>query len=221
MFIPDHAPETLAEMYAFLLPSVGDGLFDDVSFDDPDNPTKLVCTQNGHPVAAMTVVNNDWIIAPYAAQGSSAEYYRSFNGYPLATVMRCTGGICFTSVSDSGSRHVFVIAKTSDGQTGCLYFTHLITFYPDDRLTFYPTCFGDNTALALYSHGFVVSGNLGSADRTILTRLPVVGQRGSTGFFSGVFMRNVMQFNDNGEQIIGGKHYGCLYHIALLDEESA
>jgi len=221
MFIPDYAPSSLAEMYAFLLPSAEDGLFDSVSLNEPETPSEIICRKNGHVILRMTCADSVWRITPYVADGIAASSNRCFLGYRIANAVRCAGGISFVSNTVSGLRYVFLIAKTSDGKTGCISFSQHDSYTENERLHLYPVCCGDNTALDLYTRGYEIITNFSGADRTILTRIPVVGTRGCTEYFTGAYVRNVMQCGGNEEQIIGGNHYGCFQHIALWDEVTA
>ena len=133
--------------------------------------------------------------------------------------MRCAGGVLFKA-DISSYYFCFAIVKTGKGTPGLIAYSEpkgLNASSFTREMAYFTACFGDNTSLLLYTNGFTVYSN-GLTDRTALTKLPVVGERGSTDYFTGAFVRNTVQILDAGEQIIGGKHYGCDGYIALLDE---
>ncbi|MBQ8922347.1 MAG: hypothetical protein IJ060_09340 [Oscillospiraceae bacterium] len=223
MYIPNTMPLTLAEMLDFLQPTVEDGLFDSVAYDDADSPTKIVCTQNGNTILDISSANNGhgWYFVPYISAGTAAT---GFGVNVLAYTARCKGGVYFRSTNTGGPNYyfTFIIAKTGSGKTGFIQFnSQMIAVGASLAPVLYSRCFGDDTSLSLYTYGYLVACNYTSAtvaDRTILTKLPVVGARGSTDAFSSVFVRSLFQFVNDGQQSIGGKTYGCIDMFAILDE---
>lgn len=229
MYIPNTIPSTLAEMLAFLTPTVEDGLFDTVAYDDQSSPTKIVCTQDGNTILDV-VKASYWEFYPYVADGTRAATAHcaktvgfSANHNLYSKWIRCKGGIVIFSRSVSGTSSstdsYLAIGKGTNEKTAFFVYDGS----GDGKLVsikkYYSTCFGDNTALALYSSGWYAQCNCDSADRTILTPIPIVGTSGSTDTFSTVFIRSAVQVPENGtQQIIGGKTYGCNYHFAVLDE---
>lgn len=223
MYIPNKVPATLAEMLAFLLPTVENGLFDSVEYDDGDNPTEIRCFKDGNQLYRFGVnTGGQWTVEAYVDSEKTPWVNRNLQVVSLEYVMRCTGGICLISVSLSSLRACLIIAKTADGKTAS-FRTQIssslnVNSYAAD-LVCYPTCFGDNTALKLFGSGYHIKTNYANdSDRTILARIPVVGAYGSTDAFSTVFIRSITQFFNTGEQIIGGRHYGCIMFFALLDD---
>jgi len=226
MFIPNTMPSTLAEMLAFLLPTVEDGLFDSVAYDDDENPTKIVCTQGGNTILEFTVASDKWTITPYTATDTPAiGTSHVFENKPIGVLCRCSGGLYIRADELHNSRIGYLIAaKTSSGKTGffgCAALTSVGHSFFNGARTVYSTTFGDSTTLALYTHGY----NIGCTytanypnDRTILSRVPVVGTIGSTDYFTTAFIRSMVQFAETGEQIIGGKKYWCDIQFAVLDE---
>ncbi len=221
MFIPNSVPSALAEMLAFLEPAVSDGLFDSVAYDDQSSPTKIVCTQGGNVILDVVYgASGSWGFIPYIAQGVAASqnmHYVPAGSRTWASACRCKGGIYFI---DSDNQIGWAIAKTTNGQTG--FICHALD---NPYTTFVPTRFGDDTALRIYQSGwqdFWYAGN--ASDRTALTKIPVAGTNGCTDCFTTVFIRKMVQFRDNGVQMIGGKKYGCIGLLAIFDgdgEESA
>ncbi|MBR6107262.1 MAG: hypothetical protein IKQ39_04560 [Oscillospiraceae bacterium] len=226
MFIPNTIPGTLAEMLAFLQPAAETGLFDTVEYhydEATSEPDGIICTQNGIDLFRFGVNSSGQVrITPYFADGTEAPASRQFGLVKIDNIMRCAGGICFVSVSVSGSKTVFVIAKTSGGTTGSFLFlipSNMSQSNFQQDCTIYPTSLHDNTSLRIFYSGYHIKTSFASdADRTILTKIPVAGAYGSTDCFTSAFIRTVAQFYDTGEQIIGGSHYGCMFHVALLDE---
>ena len=190
----------LSEMIAFLSTSITSGLFDSVEYDNEESPTAIQCIKDGHTLFQFTINGSgSWQIIPYVGDET-----------------------VFISTTLSGSRTCFTIAKTNDGKTASFKMTHgsnigSASFAAD--LVIYPTCFGDNIDLKLYTSGYHIKTNYADgSDRTIFTKIPVSGQYGSTGYFSTAFIRSVVQYFDAGEQIIGGVHYGCIYFVAVQGE---
>lgn len=218
MYIPSSVPTTLAAMLEFLQPMVADGFFDSVAYDDAESPSKIVCTQDGETILEMTVNGTSWTFTPYTASGTAAQGSHVYSGRSLETVFRCSGGAYFLSVSLSSQKYSFIIAKTSAGKTGFILANQSTNFNLAADIVYYPVCFGDDTTLGLYN-GYHVRSNLVNADRTILTKLPVVGANGSTDYFTTAFVRNVVQFQETGVQLISGKRYACAYLAAITDDE--
>lgn len=225
MYIANTAPSTLAEMLDFLSPTIANNLFDSVAYDDENNPTKIVCTQNNETILEMTVSSGVWTMTPYIASGVAAtggEHVLTSMRWGFA--IRCKGGVAFRStyVQDGYGYRWYVIAKTSSGKTGfVLSWSGGTATYGMDYNTLYPSCFGDNTDLDLYAHGYKTTTNYynnHSYDRTILSRIPVVGIRGSNDYFTTALIRSTLQYIETGEQIIAGKRYGCMDLFAILDE---
>ena len=229
MYIPNTLPATLAEMLAFLQPTVGDGLFDSVAYDNESSPTKIVCTQNGNTILDISVSDAKWNFLPYAADGITGNGITGMRY--MTAAYRCKGGVLIAGNNGAGdatfTRWNFLIAKTSagGGKTG---FVRVGTsgynapqVYVNGGRTFHTTCFGDSTSAQLFTGGFSVYIHYTAGtpyDRTILTKLPVVGEPGSTDYFTTAAVRNCVQFYEDGEQIIGGKQYGCAQAFAILDE---
>ena len=229
MYIPNTMPATLADMFDFLEPGTETGLFDSVEYHYPsenEDPDYILCNKDNSilfRVALNTSTNNIKII-PYVngveLDASSASHlFDSRIGY----CMRCAGGFLFIGGSVSGSRQVIVIAKLSDGNTGSFATSEVsspsTTNFNNYNSPIYPTGPNDNTDLKIYKSGWKVQAVYATdMDRTILAKIPFAGAYGSTGTFSTAFIRAAVQFYDTGEQIIGGKHYGCMLHIAILDE---
>lgn len=65
---------------------------------------------------------------------------------------------------------------------------------------------------------FLTSNMSYSADRTILTPIPIPGKYGSNDFLETAFFRAMDTYEDNGLHIINGKKYGVFGNWAILDE---
>lgn len=219
MYIPTSIPTSLSEMVDFLLPMVDDGFFDSVALDDIEDPTKIVCKQSGNTILDVEYDSSTlkWKFSPYIAFGVVPNEGHRFNNYRIESMFRCKGGAYFRSISESSTKHVFIIAKTSNGKTGFIANSDPSSFSINNNITVYTSCYGDNDSLALYL-GYKMIGTSGAADRTILLSAPVVGTSGSTDYYTTSQFRAVTQFIEAGEQIIGGKHYGCSGFWAILDE---
>ncbi len=224
MYVLNAMPATLAAMLEFLQPTVEDGLFDSVEYDNESNPTKIVCTKDSNVILDVSGSNKSWDFKPYVASGTAASTNHAYSTNSSATkwkLIRCTGGVYLRASFDDGSGAMFIMAKTSGEKTGFIYASPPSTgnfnvdFVSKD-VTYYTTCFGDDTTLALYANGYYVHNNR-VADRTILTKLPVVGSQGSTDYFSTAFVRNVVQYAQEGVQQIGSKKYGCSHFMAIED----
>lgn len=234
MFIPSTMPENLADMLAFLQPSVEDGLFDSVEYDDADNPTKIICTQSGKRILDVVFGDYTFTFTPYYAENAPVTQSArkgfintQYTGETYYLCMRCKGGIGLVSRSLANNRKSFImIGKCTNGKTAFVTGASvgntnddIIPKAPNSYTGVMVTCFGDSTGLAMYSKALycVVTASI-SADRTILRDIPICGTYGSTDKFSTLFVREVMQYPNNGEQTIGGKKYGCIYDFAILDE---
>lgn len=218
MIIPS-IPTTLAEMLNFLQPTVQDGLFDSVAYDDADTPTKIVCTQGGNTILEITASGSIFTFNPYVADGIAATGRGMTT--PLSSCFRCKGGVYFISNLKGAPEYYyrFVIAKTSSGKTGFIKLSN-VQVNTEAALRLYPTCYGDNTSLNIYTNGYCIYMNYYNQtyDRTVLSKIPVAGENGSTDYFTGCFIRSAFQFAETGVQSIGGKSYGCSDCFAILDE---
>lgn len=222
MYIPDQVPNSLTTMMEFLQPTIEDGLFDDIVYDDESSPTKIICKQNGVGIFETYMSEGQWYFMPYI--GSEGNVPSSDNHYAymiLAFAARCKGGVMFRS-NNQGSPFFyfnFIIGKTNTGKTGFIKFTG--NRYEHTVSTYYTTCFDDNTLTYLYQYGYLVGINYqaSTADRTILTTIPVNGGVGTTDYFETVKIRTLVQFVETGVQIIDDKKYGCIDTIAILDED--
>lgn len=229
MFIPNTMPSTLAEMLEFLTPCIEDGLFDSVAYDDESSPTKIVCTQGGNTI--LEIANSSasppqFSVTPFVAPNTPAtdrritcivkEDLREDHYF----CMRCKHGIVIVSVYLSFA-YVIAVGKTTAGKTACISgienIPASVSITEADR-QYYTTCIGDNTALSFYTKGVFTHCCDMTSDRTILRKIPVVGERGSTDSFDGVYFRETVQHASNGQQTIGGKNYGCAGDFAVLDE---
>lgn len=223
MFIPNSIPTTLAEMRDFLLPMVDTGFFESVEYDDPDTPTKLICTQDADvilEISASRSVDTYWTFIPYVAGGVPADSNHQFDangtGALLIGAYRCTGGAGLHFYNSSGYYHYFIIARSTLQRTAFLIERTSETFL-GDYWNCHPICYGDDTSLSIYTNGYRIFSNA-LDDRTILREIPIAGSRGSMDGFSSAFVRDMVQFVETGEQIIGGTKYFCLGPFAILDE---
>lgn len=230
MYIPNTMPATLADMFDFLEPGTETGLFDSVEYHYPsenEDPDYILCNKDDGTLfrVALNASNNHIKIIPYVNgveldSGSGAAHLFDAT---INYCMRCAGGFLFIGGSVSGSRQVIAIAKLSDGNTGSFATSEVSTPSSSNfntyNSTIYPTGPNDNTDLKIYKTGWKIQAvHATDMDRTILAKVPFAGAYGSTGTFSTAFIRTAVQFYDTGEQIIGGKHYGCMFHFAILDE---
>lgn len=218
MKILTNIPTTLAEMLNVLKTGVQTGLFDSVSYDSADSPTKILCNQGGNIILSASISGSAWTFTPYVKKNTSAATNHCMTSKTLETVCICSDGMYFLSTSTSGTKTAFVIAKTDSGKTGFVCWSRSSTFTIASSVLYFPTCYGDNTTLSVYSQGFKIQGNYATADRTILSPIPVAGDFGSGDYFKSVFARVAVQYADIGIQNIGGKKYACIYHAAILDE---
>lgn len=230
MYIPNTMPATLADMFDFLEPGTETGLFDSVEYHYPsesEDPDYILCNKDNSTLfrVALYAASNNIRIIPYVngvELDISSGAARLFNSR-IDYCMRCAGGFLFIGGSVSGSRQVFVIAKLSDGNTGSFGTAEVSSpssgNFNTTNSTIYPTGPNDNTDLKIYKSGWKIQAvHATDMDRTILSKIPFAGAYGSTGTFSTAFIRTAVQFYDTGEQIIGEKHYGCMFHFAILDE---
>lgn len=204
-------PSSLAAMKTFLQPLVDNGFCDAIGYDDDANPTKLLLYKDDAvAVRLLFAATRKWGFEVPNAGGSMHAVPASIE---TTKVGLCSGGVIFFNPSYI----YFAIAKTKEEKIGVVC--------AEDRgyssqysYPFYTTCVGDNTSLALYTNGYKIYRNSDSGDRTILTPLPVVGTTGSSDYFSTVFVKNIVQWAEDGVQLIGGKQYGCIGPFAMLDE---
>ena len=240
MFIPNTMPSTLADMLAFLLPTVEDGLFDSVAYDNESSPTKIVCTQGGNTILDISISAGAFTFTPYVTDGTAATGQHLGKFVPYATLtptsngsyarcMRCKGGAvfvcCDNQISGTRSQHAVCICKGSNGKTALITENTGISgdsSYPmrtGEMRAYFTTCFGDITTLPLYISGHkLTTDSTDAGDRTILAEFPIIGEWGSTDKVVTAFYRKAVQFATNGQQTIGGKTYGCLQYFAVLDE---
>lgn len=217
MYIPNSIPTTLAAMQEFLQPMVADGFFDEVSISHDE--TTLNCWQGGVIILVMNITNGSWTFTPIVDTGTPATGSHVYSEHALEFVCRCSGGAYFRSVSQSSLKYEFVIGKTNAGITGFIQVQVTNSYNPSNgSLNLYTSTNFDKTNLLIYSNGYRITTNYGGADRTILSNIPVAGQLGSTDYLTTVFVRNVVQFTDTGEQLIDGVKYYCVWHFAIIDE---
>lgn len=217
MYIPNTVPSTLAGMLEFLQPTVQDGLFDSVAYDNADNPTKIVCTQDGNTILEISSPSGYLIYrSPEDTVTVSFVNYGAASGIMFAA--RCSGGVMILSNTSYGVYVFLIIGKTSAGKTGFLTGTVNDPANLAASVKYTPICYGDDTTLSL-AQGYTITSNYAAADRTILSKIPVVGSWGSTDYFTTIFSRNVSQYSNTGVQLIGGKRYGCMYFVAITDDE--
>ena len=203
-------PTTVEAMVAFLQPLVTSGFADDVAAGNEtvyikQNDTTMVSLW--HNTSSTTT---GWGGAVPNASGSS---HSVGNDVAIQKIALCKGGVIFKR-SDAW---LFAIAKTNEGKIGWIPVRDQ-GYASQYNNPYYTTCLGDNTSLALWTNGYKVYRNSDSGDRTILTKLPVVGTTGSNDYFSTVFAKNIVQWAEDGLQLIGGKQYVCIGPFAMLDE---
>ena len=222
MYMPDTVPSTLEEMMEFLRPSIDDGLFDAIEYDNPSSPTKILCKQNGVSLIEISTSDRDWSFLPYVGQEGSIAGDEHKMSTTLGVVCRCKGGIIFRSTQQGSPFYYFnfIIGKLNTGKTAFIQFSGVNDFdYTNTK--YYTTSFDDNTGLYTYVYGYVITSNYLNgmiADRTILSAIPSTGKTGSTDYFETVKVRTLVQFVEMGSQLIGDKHYWCIGTIAILDE---
>lgn len=198
-------PSTLEDMATFLQPLVGNGFADSITVSSD---------------GVRFYKDDANIIALYYATGWGGSVPNATgSGHSIGTdvetqkICLCKGGVIFKRTDST----YFAIAKTNEGKIG---------FIPvrdggassQYQYPFYTTCYGDNTSLPLFTNGYKICRNSDSGDRTILTKLPVVGTTGSSDYFTTVYAKNIVQWAEDGLQLIGGKQYGCIGPFAMLDE---
>lgn len=208
---------TLSDMKA-ILEGMGTDFFDTVAYDDEAEPTKIVCTQDGHTILEVSKSSTNWTFTPFIADGAGANTYHCFNNSPISSMYRFSGGLCIADYMHS-PRKFFAIGKTSANKTGFVAYSTPQSIVVKASSTYYPTSFGDTPDLWIYTDGYIVQTNSATADRTILSKLPIVGARGSTDAFTSIFVRNAVQFAEDGQQMIGGQLYGCVKFLAFTDDE--
>lgn len=219
MYVPETNPATFAEMKAFLDPLVTDGFFDSITYDDPDTPTKLSCTQNSNIILEITKPStNAFTFQPFVAAGEAANSSHTINNMGVSFCFRASGGACLVLGQPSLARYTFVIAKTIENKAAFIVSMIPINYnFSNLLVTHYIASFGDDTTNYIYVNGYKVNQN-GVTDRTILNTLPVVGSFGSADYFSTVYTRSSVQYAETGVQVIGGKKYACAYNYALSDD---
>lgn len=207
----------------------------------------LECTQNGNTILTIWCDIADgvgqWYFIPHPASGinpdgSASESVRSVgitvsNTEGAWCFMRCKGGYGFMYWMPSSSYTIaamFFIAKGSNGKTAFLSHGDYSQYYGyrdshNQTLsatlvsgTMFPIQFGDNTNLDIWNKGILTNCNAVSADRTILQQIPIVGERGSTAYFTTLFVRTAVQEPVHGRQLLGDHYYGCLSNFAILDD---
>lgn len=221
MYIPNTVPQSLEEMMEFLQPTIEDGLFDAIEYDNVSSPPRIICKQNEDKIFETYMDYGQWYFIPYIGGAQSdINHYSTMN---LGFVARCKGGIMFRSTFQGGPYYYnnFVIGKTNTGKTGFIQFNR-INKYSHTSVGYYTTCFEDDTSSYLYQYGYLVGINYSNdttTDRTILTTIPVNGRTGIIDYFETVKIRTLVQFVETGVQIIDDKKYGCIDTIAILDED--
>lgn len=219
MYVPETNPTTLAEMKTFLDPLVTAGFFDAITYDDPDTPTKLVCTQDSNTILEIAngSTSASFNVTPYVAEGTAANSSRCVTNKPVSFCFRAAGGAYLLFGQASNARDAFVIAKTAENKTAFVASQVPMNFnFQSTLVTHYVVAFGDDTSNYIYTNGYKVTQN-GTTDRTILTMLPVVGSFGGADYFSTVYARSSVQFVEPGVQAIGEQKFACAYNHALTD----
>ena len=211
MYISNTAITTLQGMLEFLQPTVEDGLFDSVVIDS----NVIKCSKDDTVLLTINT-DNQGVFGFYPKLNASTQASGAHALIGRANkVMRCKGG--FAIIDTQNEQKTFAAARTSNDKTAFMVASRNV-YSTSYEVIYYSTCYGDNTSLSMYFDGFRIRNNTAS-DRTILSKIPVVGVYGSTDYFTTAFSRNCVQFAEDGLQIIGGKKYGCYGAIAILDEE--
>lgn len=207
----------------------------------------ILCAQSGNTILTIwpdiSSGLGTWYFIPHPAEGVNPDspastHIRSVNVAATDTetdwcFMRCHGGVGFMYwpyTNSNVTASVFFIAKGSNGKTAFLSHGENIndlkaSSYGQTRNavslvgTMCPTQFGDNKNLSLWSSGVHTYCNSTSADRTILQQIPIIGERGSTGYFETLFVRTAVQEPTYGRQLLGDHYYGCLSNFAILDDD--
>lgn len=228
MYIPSTIPSSLSEMLDFLTPTILDGLFDSVEYDNESSPTKIVCTQNGNTILEISYQTNQWTFTPFISSGVSWHEVTvniSYTSASFLLFMRCKGGFGIVQRSQSTSyKWGIICGKASNEKTTCVMLDgagnqadNIDAEITGSTVNCYTVTFGDDTSLAMATSLWQET-RIVNADRTILGEIPVIGRYGSTDYMTTVYFRKVCQFKQNGAQIIGGRQYGCIYNFAILDE---
>ena len=230
MYSPTTPPSTLAEMRDFLLPMVDTGFFDSVEYDDPDTPTKLVCTQDANVIVEFTVsAAGKWNVTPHVAAGDTPDSnHRVTNSeFAIQKAYRCTGGalIVFSRTGYQNRIYFAIGHTTATLETVGVKTAFVLEWRTDDYALpvggyeYFTICYGDDTNHRYYTTGYYLYTQ-GVADRTILREVPIIGSAGSTDGFSSIFVRDTAQYAETGEQIISGTKYFCCGHFAILDADA-
>lgn len=203
-------PTTVEAMVAFLQPLVTSGFADAVTAGNEtvnikQNDTTMVSLW--HNVSSTAT---GWGGGVPNASGSS---HSVGSDVAIQKIALCKGGVILKRTD----YWYMAVAKTKEGKIGWIPVQDH-GYSSQNSYPFYTTCLGDNTSLSLWTNGYKICRNSDSGDRTILTKLPVVGATGSSDYFSTVFAKNIMQWAEDGVQLIGGKQYGCVGPFAMLDE---
>lgn len=215
MYIPDTIPSTLEEMYDFLTPSVTDGLFDSIEYDNDSNPSYIKCIQDDNIICLIENIGNRFNITPYI-RDQQPDSYATWGDAPITFAVRCKHGICLRA-NVSSYYFYFIFSKTNAGKTGIIAGTMSPVISVGTK-TIRTSCFGDDINNNLYISGFNFYPN-GSSDRTIFNIVPVTGNASNNiDYYTGCLLRNCYQFAEDGEQIINNKKYYCVNSFAILDE---
>ena len=236
MYVPNTVPSNITEMTDFLLLGVEKKIFDKVICDSE----KIECIQNDNVVLEVIFdsVNNIFAFYPKYKNLINSDEHHTGRFYPYsnstptnlgayANCMICEKGIVFCSQTNrlSGTYNFYAvcIGKGDKDQTVIItsYFPSGYPVYPllqQVVISFFPNTFEDNTNLSIFNAGNSQYCDLTNSDRTILSEIPIVGERGTTEKVNGIYFRKAVQFPDNGQQIIGNRKYGCLSFFAVLDE---
>ena len=157
MYSPTTPPSTLAEMREFLLPMVDTGFFDSVEYDDPDTPTKLVCTQDVNVIVEFTVsAAGEWGVTPHAAAGDTLDSNHRVNAnyYVIGRAYRCTGGALIAFERPDYSNRIYLAIghttaalETVGVKTAFVLEQHNnnTAALPVGSFIYFTTCYGDDT----------------------------------------------------------------------------
>lgn len=214
MYIPDAIPSTLEEMYNFLSPSVTDGLFSSVEYDN--NPAYINCIQDEKIICQISCNSTNFNMIPYIGNSQTSDTSRYWSGASITFALRCKHGICFRA-NVSNDYFYFIFSTTNAGKTGII--TAVMPRVLDtDPKTIKTNYSGDDINNTLYTNGFKFLPN-GLNDRTIFNIIPVTGNvSNNIDYYTGCLLRNCYQFAEDGEQIIDNKKYYCVNSFAILDE---
>lgn len=246
MYIPNTMPSTIAEMYDFLEPTIEDGLFDAINETTVSGVDALECTQGGNTILTILLgaISGYWTFIPHPTDGINPDDEGTIVRSPVCAItnvegdwcfMRCKGGVGFMYWQRNNSvtsANIFFIGKGTNGKTAFLSrgqgisgddynasgWAQTLNAFRTSRIRVFPIQFGDNTNLSLWQYGAYVSCWSTDADRTILQQLPIVGERGSTAYFTTLFARTAAQEPTHGRQLLGDHYYGCLGNFAIRDD---